>query len=69
MRQLSFEKLDVWKKSSRLAVDIVKSLNGCKSYGLVDQITRSALSVPSNISEGEERETVAESARFLYLRN
>ncbi|WP_222939896.1 four helix bundle protein [Photobacterium sp. BZF1] len=64
---MSFEKLYVWKKSSRLAVDIVKSLKSCKRYGFVDQITRSALSIPSNISEGEERETAAESARFLYF--
>lgn len=67
MRVLGFEKLEVWKKSSRLSVDIVKSLRHCKNFGLVDQLTRSSLSVPSNISEGEERETAKESARFLYF--
>ena len=66
MRTLDFEKLEVWKKSSRLAVDVVRELEGCKNYGLVDQLMRSSLSVPSNISEGEERETAKESARFLY---
>ncbi|GAL08786.1 S23 ribosomal protein [Photobacterium aphoticum] len=67
MRELGFEKLEVWKKSSRLSVDIVKSLRHCKNYALLDQLTRSSLSVPSNISEGEERETAKESARFLYI--
>ncbi|MGF1689522.1 four helix bundle protein [Photobacterium japonica] len=67
MRLLGFEKLEVWKKSSRLSVDIVKSLLDCKNYALRDQLTRSSLSVPSNISEGEERETAKESARFLYI--
>ena len=66
MRTLNFEKLEVWKKSSRLAVDIVKVLEKCRNYGYVDQITRSSLSIPSNISEGEERETAKESARFFY---
>ncbi|HAS6281456.1 four helix bundle protein [Vibrio vulnificus] len=67
MRVLGFERLEVWKKSSRLSVDIVKALYRCKNYALVDQITRSSLSIPSNISEGEERETAKESARFLYI--
>ncbi|EGR0084684.1 four helix bundle protein [Vibrio vulnificus] len=67
MRVLGFERLEVWKKSSRLSVDIVKALHRCKNYALVDQITRSSLSIPSNISEGEERETAKESARFLYI--
>jgi four helix bundle protein len=66
MRQLGFEQLEVWKKSSRLAVDIIRQLEHCKNYGFKDQLSRSALSIPSNISEGEERETPAESARFLY---
>ncbi|EJE8737394.1 four helix bundle protein [Vibrio vulnificus] len=67
MRVLGFERLEAWKKSSRLSVDIVKALHSCKNYALVDQITRSSLSIPSNISEGEERETAKESARFLYI--
>ena len=38
----------------------------CKDYGFKDQITRSALSIPSNIAEGLERETDKGESRFLY---
>lgn len=36
------------------------------NWGFKDQITRSGLSVPSNIAEGEERETLKDQIRFLY---
>lgn len=67
MRQLNFEKLEVWKRSCRLSCDLYKLLDVCKNYGFKDQLTRSALSIASNIAEGEERETANESARFLYI--
>ena len=68
MRQLDFEKLDVWKRNCRLCCEVYnKELNDCKNFGFKDQLTRSALSIASNIAEGEERETANESARVLYL--
>ena len=67
MRQLGFEKLDVWKRSCRLSCDVYKELESCKNFGFKDQLTRSALSIASNIAEGEERETANESARFFYI--
>ena len=67
MRQLDFEKLEVWKRSCRLSCDLYQLLDACKNYGFKDQLTRSALSIASNIAEGEERETAKESARFLYI--
>lgn len=44
---MQFEKLDVWKRASRLACDIYKVTKDCKDYGFKDQVTRSAVSVPS----------------------
>ncbi len=67
MRQLAFEKLEVWKRSCRLSCQLYQDLDSCKNYGFKDQLTRSALSIASNIAEGEERETANESARFLYI--
>ena len=60
-----FEELDVWKRSSRLCCDLYKSLNDLKDFGFKDQITRSALSIPSNIAEGYERNSNKEIANFL----
>ncbi|EOD81603.1 S23 ribosomal [Grimontia indica] len=64
MRQLDFEKLDVWKRSCRLSCDVYKQMDSCKNFGFKDQLT---ISIASNIAEGEERETANESARFLYI--
>ena len=61
------ENLEVWKKSSNLCVEIYKSLKNCKDYGFKDQITRSALSIPSNIAEGIERFSNKETVRFLDI--
>lgn len=63
---MKFEQLDVWKRSSRLACDIYKATANCKDYGFKDQVTRSAVSIPSNIAERMERDSQADQARFLY---
>jgi len=55
MAYQSFEELEVWKRSCRLAVAIYKVLEEWRDYGLKDQIQRSAVSVASNIAEGYER--------------
>ena len=62
-----FEDLEVWRKSVRLSIQIYQELKGCKDYGLRDQIQRSAVSVPSNIAEGYERNTNKEYIQFLYI--
>ena len=60
-----FEELAVWKRSARLSADLYKSLSDLKDFGFRDQITRSGLSVPSNIAEGYERGSAKETANFL----
>lgn len=62
---MRFEDMDVWKRSSRLSVSIYRHFLGLKDYGFKDQITRSSLSIPSNIAEGIERKTVKEKRNFL----
>jgi four helix bundle protein len=63
----AFENLEVWKRSSRLCVALYKQLRDCKDRGFKDQATRSALSVPSNIAEGYERDSLNEYIRFLRI--
>jgi four helix bundle protein len=65
-----FKGLIVWNKAKDLAVKIYKiSDRGAlvKDFGLRDQIRRSAISIPSNLAEGDERDTDKESVRFFYI--
>jgi len=65
-----FEDLEVWQEGCDLAVQIYKlSREGklARDYGLRDQMTKSAVSIPSNIAEGKERETAPELIRYLYI--
>jgi len=61
------EKLDVWKKSARLSADVYQVFKECKDFGFKDQITRSGLSIPSNIAEGMEKASIKENIRFLEI--
>ena len=70
MSKYGFKELIVWQKSKALAVEIYK-LTGAgritRDFSLVDQMRRSAVSVPSNIAEGDERGSDRESIRFFYI--
>ena len=67
MAYSSFENLEVWQKACRLAVKLYEVLEGCKDYGLKNQMTRAGISIASNIAEGAERGSVAEFIRFLHI--
>jgi four helix bundle protein len=62
---VKFEDLDVWQRAANLSADLYTELKNLKDYGFKDQITRSGLSIPSNIAEGFERESHKESVNFL----
>jgi four helix bundle protein len=62
---MRFEDLEVWKRAARLSASIYKELKNLKDWGFRDQITRSGLSVPSNIAEGFERASQKECLTFL----
>ena len=70
MGNKGFQNLQVWQKSKNLAVQIYKITSSGKlekDFGLRDQIRRSAISVPSNIAEGDERDTDKDSVRFFFI--
>ncbi len=62
---MEFEELEVWRRSARLACSLYKELRGLRDFGFKDQVCRAAVSVPSNIAEGMERESYREQVRFL----
>jgi four helix bundle protein len=64
-----FEEIEVWKLSMELCTEVYKITNldqFSKDFGLKDQIRRSAVSVPSNIAEGYERDG---KNQFIYFLN
>jgi four helix bundle protein len=62
-----FEDLGVWQRSSPLCVELYRELKNSREWGFRDQITRSALSVPSNIAVGYERNSRKEYVQFLRI--
>jgi four helix bundle protein len=62
---MQFVNMDVWKRSRKLAIEVYKYVAELRDYGFKDQITRSALSVPSNIAEGLERSSNIDKCRFI----
>ncbi|MFM8469133.1 MAG: four helix bundle protein [Limisphaerales bacterium] len=67
MAYQSFEELEVWKRACRLAVDVTKALENTRNFALRDQMIRAAISVPSNIAEGHERDSRLDFIRFLRI--
>ena len=63
---MSYEDLDVWKRACRMSCEVYTVLSRCRDFGFRDQITRSGLSIPSNIAEGFERGSQKEKRQFLY---
>ena len=62
--------LDVWKKSMDLVEEVYRftqGFPGSEQYGLINQIRRCAISVPSNIAEGSARNTSKETTQFCYI--
>ena len=63
----SFEDLEVWQRGCRLAVAVFKAFASCRNFTMQDQVQRAALSVPSNVAEGYERNSNKEFVRFLNI--
>lgn len=65
-----FTELRVWQKAKELAVFFYKVTDKgkfLKDYGLRDQMRRAAVSIPSNIAEGEEYGTNKQSIRYFFI--
>ncbi|MEJ2354728.1 MAG: four helix bundle protein, partial [candidate division WOR-3 bacterium] len=65
----SFEDLDVWEAAHELVLEIyriTKSFPEEERFRLIDQLCRSAASIPANIAEGTGKKTLNEYIQFLY---
>ena len=66
----SYKELKVWQKAMDLVFEVYKLTSYLpkeETYGLKDQMRRSAVSIPCNIAEGQARNSEKDFVRFLYI--
>lgn len=68
----TYKDLIVWQKAMKMTTflyKIIKKLPKEETYTLSDQMRRAAISIPSNIAEGFDRNSKKEYLQFLYIAN
>jgi four helix bundle protein len=66
----NFKKLEIWIKSMSIVTEIYQITNtfpNHERFGLISQMQRSAVSIPSNIAEGSAKTSNKDFARFLEI--
>ena len=66
----SYKDLEVWRKAIELAVEVhglTTLLPRHELFGMVSQMRRAAVSVPSNVAEGACRRTTRDFVAFLHI--
>jgi four helix bundle protein len=66
----SFRDLLIWQRGIKLVKEVYEEARGFPKeelYGLTNQMRRSAISIPSNISEGHSRQHKSEFRQFLSI--
>ncbi len=69
-RVQSYRDLVIWQKGIELVKEVYKQTKkfpNHETFGLVSQMQRSAVSIPSNIAEGQTRQHTGEFRQFLYV--
>lgn len=70
MIKLNHKKLNVYKSSIELVSEIYKltsTFPSSENFGLISQLRRASVSIPSNIAEGSARSSDTERKRFLQI--
>ncbi|MBO9681606.1 MAG: four helix bundle protein [Flavisolibacter sp.] len=65
-----FKQLRVWQKGFDIAVQTYKfssTLPKHEQFGLISQITRAAVSIPSNVAESSSRHSDKDKSRFIEI--
>lgn len=66
----NFRELNIWKRSIALVFEtykLTRELPDIEKFGLISQVNRCVISIPSNIAEGTSRLTIKEINRFLDI--
>ena len=66
----NYKELNIWKKSFEIAKEVYlisKEFPQSENFGLISQVRRCAVSVPSNIAEGSSRNSDKDFCRFLEI--
>ena len=66
----NYKELNVWKKGIEIVKAtylLSKQLPSEEKYGMISQMTRAAVSIPANVSEGSSRNSDKDYARFLQI--
>jgi|SRR5450432_867699 four helix bundle protein len=66
----NYKELDVWilsMETVKLVYDLIKTYPRDEKYSLIDQTTRAAISIPSNIAEGLGRNHKKDTIQFLHI--
>jgi len=66
----AFEKLRVWQEARKWVKSIynmTQSFPSSEKFGMIPQLNRAAISVPTNIAEGSGRRSAKDQAHFTHL--
>lgn len=72
MLKLGYKNLEIWKLSKDICVyvyEITKNYPKDELYGIISQIRRCAVSIPSNIAEGYAKSSLKEQIKFIEISN
>lgn len=66
----NFKQLKIWQKGIQIAVNCFKVTAAFpreEKFGLVSQLNRACISIPSNIAEGSGRRTIRDYNHFIHI--
>ncbi len=66
----NFKELKIWQKGIEIAIDCIKLTNTfpkAENFGLISQLNRACISIPSNIAEGSSRSGDKDYNRFIEI--
>ncbi len=66
----NFKELLIWQKGIQIAINCIKLTNTFpkhEKFGLVSQLNRACVSIPSNIAEGSSRTSSKDYNRFIEI--